>query len=251
MAAIQYQIQLLGAPGASVTEAGPAGIDGKNGGAGADGQSSGWWRFGKCVKPAEDGKPGESPAQPHKADDGGNGANSPTLNLTCKTIVGTLSILVQGGKGGDGGSGGPGGNGGNGGNGGKQPDACSKQHGDTQGGIGGNGGQGGDAGAGGKGGDCGNVTVLYDDTIANPIQNMDTANAAGSGGKHGLPGKGGAPGIGGMSGSGKNKRDDGIAGRDGNIALSGSDGNTGQQTVSAVSNPDCQLVINVTGPAAS
>jgi hypothetical protein len=193
----------------------PLGPDGN----GANGEAS-WW--GKCVRPAGPGKPGNQGWPPPGADNGANGKDAYSVIIQCNEYSGAaLRLLNHGGDGAPGNDGGRGGDGSAGGNAGKQPKGCK----DTiNGGVGGNAGNGGNAGSGGDAGNSANISVLYGPGFNNlPVSAKSSGGKAAVAGNYGAPG---TPGKGGIDSNGEPAKC-GATGKCGSQGTGGKGGGSG------------------------
>jgi len=219
----KYDIQVLGTNG----ETGTPGAQGANqdqatngGDARCDAAGGGCAHFGRN---GTDGLPGNPGTDALISQPATHGSNAPNVTLNLGEIIGSISVLNQGGTGGKGGMGGKGGTGQQGGNGGKSKQCAGTFCHSGDGGKGGDGGDGGNGGNGGDGGDGGTVRIFYtSDSPANSVIAQATQAKGGDAGAGGDAGEGGWGG----SGGGNNKK--GNDGKSGNASLiSGNDGDLG------------------------
>lgn len=240
----QPDILIKGADGANNTATPTPGKDADPLGPDGNGQPGIYDKISGCTQRAGNGVPGNNAGNAPPAQGGGNGIDSYTFDLRCVRFSGQqLSILSQGGNGGKGGSGGKGGTGGTGGNAGLQPQGCAKQYGDSIGGTGGRGGIGGHAGDGGNAGWGGDITIVYDENLSNPIERA--ASQPGQPGDPGSAGDPGDPGAGGLNGDGKTQAPSGGRSSPGGTGQFGTSGKGGKITVSTAKQPQYQLTITV------
>jgi len=228
-----YQIGILPTPFSVDLRKGP--FDGNNGSNGARGEDGSDGRSIevensprglRLVRPISGeemtGAPGKNGGHGGNGGHGRNGGMCKLAEITLRSIVGHLAVLVQAGPGGRGGKGG---NGGDGGHGGHGSDGCKLLSGNLAGGPGGDGGDGGDAGSGGNGGGGGVASNVYVNVPKDSVSQITCISLPSSAGEPGAPGK---PGSGGRAGRGGEGPGTVPAARDGRAGQPGKPGRAGR-----------------------